>query len=509
MHVVFDAASAVPPFAYVVHRNRDGSGLSDWYAGDAVFNTGTTGDGFIDLYSVSGVNPGTTAGPTIVGNVRTAATATAWREHWAVGNLKGVYGNATTKMGAAFGDVNGAHLQIDATDGIRMLGGVPAGGVVNGHWDMAGNLSLGTATAGRLTYLATDGSLRITWNGASRLTLLNDGNLYLSTGLIAGAFAGEVATVRSASATDWNAGAGFFFRYTQATGVTTALIGNSVGRRLQWDGLNLLIVSDGFTLDANGIVLTSSSGGISPASSIRWTPGGTTLWDCVLAGDERFEIIRGGPGKIRIEATTTGGGGIELQAGGSGVDRVALTLKSASSAAGTMMLTWASSGGVAAWPPAFVPQTTDLAMLGTASLRWQSVYGQMFRGLYGMFGPGENFAYYLWVNGNQAGKLVSSTWLVPADRATLHTIAPVDPAAALAVVRQVPVVRARTTDGDLPSIGVVGQDVASLLPLSVRARATDGLLDFDAHELFMLNVAAVQALAARVDTLERREGPTV
>ena len=45
-----------------------------------------------------------------------------------------------------------------------------------------------------------------------------------------------------------------------------------------------------------------------------------------------------------------------------------------------------------------------------------------------------------------------------------------------------------------------------MLPFSVRARTTDGLLDWNAHELFMLNVAAVQALAARVDALERPEG---
>jgi len=47
-----------------------GSGANTWYAGDAVFNTGNEGEGFIDLYSDSGVFPGSTYGPTIVGNVR-------------------------------------------------------------------------------------------------------------------------------------------------------------------------------------------------------------------------------------------------------------------------------------------------------------------------------------------------------------------------------------------------------------------------------------------------------
>ena len=90
----------VEPFTYQVYRNLDSSGVKDWYAGDAIFNTGQTGDGFIDLYSVRGVNQGSSAGPTIVGNVRTGG-GLAWREHWAIGNLQGVYGNTTARYGAA------------------------------------------------------------------------------------------------------------------------------------------------------------------------------------------------------------------------------------------------------------------------------------------------------------------------------------------------------------------------------------------------------------------------
>jgi len=78
----------------------------------------------------------------------------------------------------------------------------------------------------------------------------------------------------------------------------------------------------------------------------------------------------------------------------------------------------------------------------------------------------------------------------------------VDLAAALATVRRVPVVRYIHRATDAPGIGVVAQDVEAILPLSVRTRA-DGLKDWNAHELFMLNVAAVQALAARLDDLER------
>jgi hypothetical protein len=42
-------------YHYQITRDLDGSGANDWYAGDAVFNTGQTGNGFIDLHSQHGV----------------------------------------------------------------------------------------------------------------------------------------------------------------------------------------------------------------------------------------------------------------------------------------------------------------------------------------------------------------------------------------------------------------------------------------------------------------------
>lgn len=49
-------ASGSGPYVYDVLRNMDGTGENNWYAGDAVFNTGQTGNGFIDIYSTRGVN---------------------------------------------------------------------------------------------------------------------------------------------------------------------------------------------------------------------------------------------------------------------------------------------------------------------------------------------------------------------------------------------------------------------------------------------------------------------
>ncbi len=108
------------PYTYTVTRNLDGTGANDWFAGDAMFNTGTTDDGFIDLYSFSGVTSGT-VGPTIVGNVRQSATYNDWVEHWAIGNLNGLYGYGVDTYGAAFGDYEEAYMTIDPTSGIRFF----------------------------------------------------------------------------------------------------------------------------------------------------------------------------------------------------------------------------------------------------------------------------------------------------------------------------------------------------------------------------------------------------
>lgn len=122
---VASAPSGVGPYTYTITRNLDGSGANQWYAGDAIFNTGQTGNGFIDLYSVRGVNPASTqSGPTIVGNVRLSSTYNDWSPRWAVGNLYNLYGYGTNNIyGLAAGDPAGANVTVDATNGIRLRDG--------------------------------------------------------------------------------------------------------------------------------------------------------------------------------------------------------------------------------------------------------------------------------------------------------------------------------------------------------------------------------------------------
>jgi len=103
-HFLYWGEQGVGPYRYVIGRNIDGSGANDWYAGDAVFNTGNTGDGFIDLYSVHGIKAPTEYGPTIVINKRGSAAYNDWAPHAALGNLNGIAGIAATTWGLFVGD---------------------------------------------------------------------------------------------------------------------------------------------------------------------------------------------------------------------------------------------------------------------------------------------------------------------------------------------------------------------------------------------------------------------
>jgi hypothetical protein len=119
---IVSAATGSGPYAYSVTRNLDGSGANAWVAGDAVVNTGTTGNGFIDVYVQRGVRSNNEIGPTMVGNRRNSTTYNDWSPVWAIGNLRGLYGysSLTDVYGTAFGNPSGAWVKIDATNGVRL-----------------------------------------------------------------------------------------------------------------------------------------------------------------------------------------------------------------------------------------------------------------------------------------------------------------------------------------------------------------------------------------------------
>lgn len=123
MAVTSTAGGSAGAYTYSVTRDLDGSGRNAWNAGDAVLNTGTTGEGFIDIYSTRGVKAGTEIGPTLVGNVRNSTTYNDWSPRWAAGNLNGLYGYGSDTYGFAAGNPSDTYFTIDASNGFQIYDG--------------------------------------------------------------------------------------------------------------------------------------------------------------------------------------------------------------------------------------------------------------------------------------------------------------------------------------------------------------------------------------------------
>lgn len=208
---VTSGASGSGPYTYSVTRNLDGSGANDWAAGDALLDTGTTGNGFIDLYSTAGILS-SGSGPTIVGNVRTGTAYNAYAPRWAIGNLNGLYGYGATTYGAVFGDPSATNLTVDATNGIRIRSGTTNKLAANtsGDLSLTGDLSIGTS-----------GDLRI-------------------------------------GATAYGTGTGLWADYNGGT--PRFRVGNPAGNQLTWDGTTLTVagVGSGLTSIDGGNIQTNT-----------------------------------------------------------------------------------------------------------------------------------------------------------------------------------------------------------------------------------------------------------
>jgi len=246
-------------YRYFVVRNLDGSGANAWSAGDAVFSTGTTGDGFIDLYSASGVLSG--SGPTIVGNVRTGTTYSNIAPRWAIGNLNGLYGYGATTYGTAFGDASATNVTIDATNGLRIRSGTTNKLVA----DTSGNLSLTGAFS-----IGTSGSF-------------------------------------SSGATGYSTGTGWWMDYNGGT--PRFRIGNPAGNQLTWDGTTL-------TLTGNGSGLTSISGGNITTGSITATQLASNSVTAAKINVTTLDAITANMGSITAGSMNIGSGAFTLASNG-------------------------------------------------------------------------------------------------------------------------------------------------------------------------------------------------
>lgn len=134
-------------YYYDVTRGDASTGADDWLAGDAVMNTGVIGDCFIEQYAFTSLGSGSAVGPTIVGNCRTANAGYSWGPRWAIGQLNGLYGVATSTFGAAFGDPADVNTLITATywklrDGTTDKFSLDG---ATGNMSITGALSVGTS----------------------------------------------------------------------------------------------------------------------------------------------------------------------------------------------------------------------------------------------------------------------------------------------------------------------------------------------------------------------------
>lgn len=223
-------------YVYWMTRDLDGSGANQWYAGDAVLNTGTTGDGFIDLYSVSGVLSG--AGPTIVGNVRTHTDYNDIAPRWAIGNLNGLYGYGVDTYGSAFGDSAETWMSMDSTNGFRVMHGA----AVLSQIDAAGNATF-TGTVNATAGYFGDGATRVAVEAAG----INVGN----TGSIRG---GQTA---------YNTGDGFWLGYVAGDKVYKFSIGGDAAtdQKFTFDGTDVYIGAKNVKLFNGDLTLESANGG--------------------------------------------------------------------------------------------------------------------------------------------------------------------------------------------------------------------------------------------------------
>jgi hypothetical protein len=274
---VTSAASGGGPYTYTVTRNLDGSGANQWYAGDALLNTGTTGKGFIDLYSTSGVLSG--SGPSIVGNVRTGTTYNDYAPRWAIGNLNGIYNYGVDTYGAAFGDAANTNVTVDATNGFRIRSGTTNKFVA----DTSGNLSI-------------------------------VGDLSIGTG----------GSIRS-GATSFTTGTGFIMEYNGGT--PRFRIGNPAGDYMSWDGTTLVIAAAGSGIAVGGAAAdvnahaTTISGGKITAASITATQIAATTITASNMNVSTLSAIAANLGTVTAGSisgvtATFGGGSVTLDSNG-------------------------------------------------------------------------------------------------------------------------------------------------------------------------------------------------
>jgi hypothetical protein len=289
---VDSVASGTGPYTYAVTRDLDGSGANDWYAGDAIANTGTTGDGSIELYSERSAITGSTAasGPTVVGWQRNSTTFNDLVESWAIGNLDGLYGKTEKTIGLGLGPYTSGRsfVTIDDTGGIDLrhrnvigtemslfnvavngdvrMGNVGAGSG-NFFWDYSeGKLQLRNNTTPVMSLDAINSQFsfgqNIAVSGQTSLIIMGDAGVFNSESLGAGdVLFGDNSAFRANMLWDKSEGQ-LKFR----GGILDQVIIDANGQMLAGGGEVIV--------DSNGVTLLA---GEEDANVIKWVDTGRNL----------------------------------------------------------------------------------------------------------------------------------------------------------------------------------------------------------------------------------------
>jgi hypothetical protein len=363
-NVQLEPGSAVRTYSdtrssYDVLRNQDGGVPNQWLAGDALFNTGgASGFGWLDCYSVSGMKSTAEVGPSCVANVRTGATFNAWEPYAGWGQLNGLWEYSSSAFGFAAGPKSGPHIAIDA----RVSGGgihFWQGTTEKARFDLAtGNIQIGNFTNTTPVLLLTSTTMQFCVYGTGTCTFTvngTSGNMDLAGSLNVG----TSGNIRS-GATSYSAGVGWLLEYNAA--VPRFRVGNPAGRRVQWDGSDLGVYGDGFSLDSTGVVLKTTNvahGEI--GKMIRWMDGASLTGQ--IYAETGVMRAEGAGGIAGIDWTATK---LTMRAGTFDSNQTRMQINQV----GDIVVDIFGGPGVAALRPG-ANNTWDL---GTSAAKWRDIY---------------------------------------------------------------------------------------------------------------------------------------
>jgi hypothetical protein len=328
-------------YFYTVTRDFDGSGPTDWFAGDAIVNTGQVGAGFMDLYSMRGTKSALEVGPTIVGNVRTGLSAVAWEPRWAIGNLRGLYGYATDTYGAAFGSNTGSWLKIDANKIVGGFGVQGASGLDGWQFWLEG----GSAWfKGILTVQGAGGNVAML--DMSNVTTIDGGKITTNTlnanRIVAGTITGDRIAANAITATQIAANAITAVKIAASTITGDKIAAGSItathisaltitGDMIAAGAITASKIGAGEIeashIEAGTIVgskiaantITADKLSVSALSAITADLGTVTAGSIVVGGGDRLWLNDGGDGELAIGGSSKGSAPFKVDYNGTGM----------------------------------------------------------------------------------------------------------------------------------------------------------------------------------------------